>query len=74
MKRAMWTARCKSGYEFGGRPCGRPTPRGVLVCATCQTAMTCYRATATPAATPAAKLAVCAMAVMAVAVAVSMAL
>lgn len=33
----MWTARCKSGYvlDSTGRPCSRPAPRGMLLCADC---------------------------------------
>lgn len=32
---APWTARCKSGYEFHGRSCNRPAPRGMLLCSDC---------------------------------------
>jgi hypothetical protein len=38
MTRAIWTARCKSGYTFHGRVCQRVTPRGMLLCADCLSA------------------------------------
>ena len=44
MKRAMWTARCKSGIAFNGKTCNRITGRGQLLCTDCHTAITCYTA------------------------------
>jgi hypothetical protein len=38
MSRAPWTARCKSGYTFAGKPCQCPTRRGALLCDGCLTA------------------------------------
>lgn len=38
MTKALWTARCKSGYTFNGKPCSHFTPRGVLICSDCLTA------------------------------------
>jgi hypothetical protein len=38
MSRAPWTARCKSGYLFAGKPCQCPTRRGALLCDGCLTA------------------------------------
>lgn len=34
-----WTARCKSGYTFGGKPCRRICSRGELLCGDCRTAV-----------------------------------
>jgi hypothetical protein len=31
----VWTARCKSGYTFHGRPCQRACRRGALLCDDC---------------------------------------
>jgi hypothetical protein len=33
--RVMWTARCKSGYEFNGKACQHVTRRGALLCDSC---------------------------------------
>jgi len=34
----VWTARCKSEYEFNGRACRRVTRRGALMCDECLSA------------------------------------
>jgi hypothetical protein len=35
MTRPVWTARCKSGYEYHGKPCRQATRRGALLCDGC---------------------------------------
>ena len=42
----VWSARCKSGYQFHGRTCNRPASRGELLCSECATAQVI--ATVTP--------------------------
>jgi hypothetical protein len=37
--RPIWSARCKSGFTFDGKPCRRPCSRGELLCADCATAV-----------------------------------
>jgi hypothetical protein len=44
--RVIWTARCKSGYEFNGHVCQQVTRRGALLCDDCLSAVvlpTVYR-------------------------------
>jgi hypothetical protein len=36
--RVIWTARCKSGYEFNGHVCQQVTRRGALLCDECLSA------------------------------------
>jgi hypothetical protein len=36
--RVLWTARCKSGYEFNGHVCQQVTRRGALLCDSCLSA------------------------------------
>lgn len=36
--RVAWTARCKSGFEFNGKPCRRVAPRGQIMCNDCLSA------------------------------------
>ena len=38
MSHVMWNARCKSGYQFNGKPCHRVTRRGALFCDDCLSA------------------------------------
>lgn len=36
----IWTAKCRSNYQINGKTCNKLTPRGVLICDSCQSAIT----------------------------------